>query len=121
MLTDEQITKITNHFVRMGKEIGFENGIGMNICLFKHEDGYSLEIIPPRDPRLKSAETKFNFPCNLPGDEFDAAIELAGLISYRLHGFSRNKKANSSRSDAAKKAAAHKASSARWGQEAIQS
>lgn len=97
MLTDEDITKLTNHFVRTGMKVGFANGIGTNICLFRYNDGWGLELVPPRDPRLKEASTKFKFPDHLPSDEIDAAIALAGLITHKLHNWNTAKKSAAAR------------------------
>lgn len=92
MLTDAQITTLTNHFVRMGMKIGFQEGVGMNICLFRYEDGWGLELVPPRHSRLKEAQSKFKYPENLPTDEMDAAIALAGFVTRKLHNWNTAKK-----------------------------
>lgn len=115
MLSNEDITTLTNHFVRMGMKIGFENGVGNNICLFKQEDGWSLELVPPRHPRLKYAEAKFKYPENLPPDKIDAAIALAGLITHKLHNWNTAKKSAAAK-DKSQFAKATAARMAKYGQ-----
>lgn len=97
MLTDEQITILTNVFVKTGMRVGFENGKGANIALFRWDDSWELRLLPNRDPMLKDAQARFKFPDNLPDDKIDAAIALAGFITHKLHNWNTAKKSAASR------------------------
>ncbi len=94
MLNDEQIKVLTNHFVKMCKGFGFDmfRSCGSQIALFHQEDGWSIELVEPTNLRLKNATMHFDYPLVLPEDEWDAAIELAGLISIRLHDWMNRSK-----------------------------
>ncbi len=113
MLSDEQIRIIVNQFVKMGMKLDF-TGQGLEIALFRNDDSWDLQTIEPRSPKLKDAELHFRFPDDLPEDNLDAAIELAGILSIRLHKYANNKKANAGKTPEQRKAAAKKAIEARW-------
>jgi len=87
MLTEEKIRELVNGFVRMGMKVGFQDacGGGRQIALFQHDDGWSIELVESTEKRLSKAVMHFDYPMILPEDDFDAAIELAGLVSTRLH------------------------------------
>lgn len=90
MLSDDDITTLVNNFVKMGLKVGLQNGCGggRQIALFRYDDGWSVELVETTEKRLKEAVLHFDYPIVLPDDEMDAAIELAGLISIRLHDWS---------------------------------
>ncbi len=94
MLNDKQIKVLTNHFVKMCKGLGFDmvKSCGRQIALFRQDDGWSLELVESTALRLKNATMHFDYPLALPEDEWDAAIELAGLISIRLHDWMNRSK-----------------------------
>lgn len=91
MLTDGQITTLTNHFIRMGLKVGLQSacGGGRQIALFRHDDGWSIELVELTEKRLSKSVTHFDYPMTLPDNEMDAAIELAGIISMRLHEWAK--------------------------------
>lgn len=96
MLSDDTITQLTNGFVRAGLKAGFASGTEDKlICLFRHNDGWSLEVARKSSDYAKDALAAFDFPRKLPDDELDAAIELASLISHKLHFWSNSQKAHS--------------------------
>ncbi len=91
MLTDKQISTLTNQFVRTGMRVGLQNGCGggRQIALFRYDDSWGIELVEHTEKRLSKATMHFDYPAFLPKDEIDAAIELAGLISSRLHEWSK--------------------------------
>lgn len=113
MLSDEQIRTLVNHFVRMSMKVGF-NAEGLEIALFRNDGSWDLRTVEPRSPELKTSELHLKYPSNLPGDDVDAAIELAGILSVRLHKYFNNKKANAGKTPEQRKAVAKKAVETRW-------
>lgn len=128
-LEERDINTLTNHFIRMIMKVGLHTacGDGRQICLFKYENAWSLDLVSNTEMRLGNALTKFDYPESLPEDDLDAAIELAGLISAKLHHWanrsrvskaggtaSANKLTPEQRSERAKKAVA--ARIAKYGQ-----
>lgn len=89
MLTDEQITTLTNGFVKMGRRFGFKGTEGGTVGLFGHDDGWSLELVQPKSVETKSAKTLIKLPDDLPEGNLDAAIALAGHISWKLHDWNQ--------------------------------
>lgn len=87
MLNDDNITTLVNNFVKMGLKVGLQNGCGggRQIALFRYDDGWGVELVEHTEKRLDKAVMHFDYPMLLPDDDLDAAIELAGLISVRLH------------------------------------
>lgn len=112
-MNKDQIKTITNHFCRMTmKQWPFD--VGDYTIILCHPEGAWDLIAVPKD-RLKDFEpvAKFDMP-DLPADQTDAMIDLAGFISERLARYFAAVKANQNRSPEARKASAKKAIESRW-------
>lgn len=104
-LTADKISTLVNQFVKIGMRMGvWRECSGKVIALIEHDDGWSLEVFEKYSRDLKSAATRFPFP-ELPEDETDAAIELAGYLSIKLNDYIKARRAADSRSAAATKKA----------------
>lgn len=85
MLSDEQISSLTNGFVKMGRKVGLKNGYGRQIALYRHEDCWDIALVDKKSKKEDVEVCRFTYPDRLPDDELDATIELAGYVSYKLH------------------------------------
>ena len=115
-MTDEQISQLTNQFVKMMTYFGGyspEQVRGLKIVLDRGDGFWDLKAVQPEDAQIHKHALVFDMP-ELPEDKTDAMIELAGAVSTRLHKYAIGMRRNAGRSESTRKASAKKASDARW-------
>lgn len=120
-MTDQQISQLTNQFVKMMTcfdDWSPEQVRGLKIVLKRGEDYWDLKAIAPEEASAQKYALTMDFP-ELTEDKTDAMIELAGVISARLHAYQIGLKKSAARTPEARSRSAQKAVRARWAKKAV--
>lgn len=89
MLSDKQISELTNGFVKIGRKVGLQNGYGYQVALKRNNDSWDINLIDGSSKKETNEIFRFPYPDKLPTDKLDATIELAGYVSAKLHDYRR--------------------------------
>lgn len=122
----ENLRKGINQFVKLAQKMGMlgnDSLADMSACM-NYELGSHCDIVALQkdDPSTASYDVCLDFP-ELPEDETDAMIELAGFLSIKLSAYVSGKKGGANSLGALPKdervARARAAARARWGSRRI--
>lgn len=115
-MTDEQISTIVNQFCRVSVLFtGYDpdNFKGLVAVLDKEDDGWSLNAMQKSDVVKYKHALVIDLP-EMPEDQTDGLIMLAGALSTRLSKFARARRANMSKSAEERIESARNAGKNRW-------